>query len=124
MIHGVLRGKIHPQSCVGGGGSYEFDGGAFGDCARPLQIEIRFGLVAGDDAGVRAIQDDDGIVRRQTKETAKVFNVLHVYVALANDRDGLTGAVNYGSWAAIPERQDVIDGRKIVGAQAVTRDRL
>ena len=101
------------------------DGRAFGDCAGPLGVDVGFALVAGD-AGVGAVVDDVevlgagggcGVAERKVEELAEVDEVGGIDVGLADDGDGLAGAVDRSR--SVPEWKHVVDGGEVVRGYAV-----
>jgi hypothetical protein len=101
------------------------DGRSLGDGAGPLGVDVGFGFVAGD-ARAGAVVDDvevlrsserRGVAQRKGKELAEVDEVSRIDVGIADDGDGLAGAVD--GCACAPEWKNVVDGREVVWANTV-----
>jgi hypothetical protein len=58
-----------------------------------------------------------GVAQREIEEFAEVDEVGGVDVGLADNGDGLAGAVDWGR--GVPKRKDVVDGGEVVGGDAV-----
>ena len=121
LVHGKLSGEIDAEGSIRGRRDDEFYGGAFGDRAGPLDIQIRLGLIARRNAGIRAVHDNNGVLRGKAEEGLERFDVAVDNVAFTDDGDGLAGTVVDRS--GIPERQDVVNGGEIKGAEPKTSDR-
>src|SRR5882757_11585256 len=125
VVDDVEGGEVSTLHDLGALGDDVVDGGAFGDGAGPLGVDVGFAFVAGD-AWVGAVVDDVevlraggrcGVAEREVEELAEVDEVGRIDVGLADDGDGLAGAVD-GS-GGVPERKDVVDGGEVVGGYAV-----
>src|SRR6202050_1861310 len=108
LVHGKLSGEIDAEGRIRGSRDDELHSGAFGHRAGPLDIQIRLGLIARRDAGIRAINDNNGVLRGKAEEGLERFDVAVDNVAFTDDGDGLAGTVVDRS--GIPERQDVVNG--------------
>ena len=64
---------------------------------------------------IRTVENDLGIVHGQTEHGAEIAHILNVNVGLADDGDGLAGAVDGG----IPQWQGIVYGREVVRAQGI-----
>src|SRR5439155_25148307 len=93
--------------------------------AGPLGVDVGFAFVAGD-AGVGAVVDDVevlraggrcGVAEREVEELAEVDEVGGIDVGLADDSDGLAGAVDRSG--GVPEGKDVVDGGEVVRGDSV-----
>ena len=111
VVDDVDGGEVGALRDLGALGDDVVDGGALGDGGGPLRVDVGFAFVAGD-AGVGAVVDDvevlraggcGGVAEREIEELAEVDEVGGVDVGLADDGDGLAGAVD-GS-GGVPERE-------------------
>ena len=125
VVDDVEGGEVGALHDLGALGDDVVDGGALGDGAGPLGVDVGLALVAGD-AGVGAVVDDvevlgaggsGGVAEREVEELAEVDEVGGVDVGLADDGDGLAGAVDRSG--GVPERKNVVDGGEVVGSDAV-----
>ena len=125
VVDDVEGGEVGALHDLGALGDDVVDGGAFGDCAGPLGVDVGFAFVAGD-AGVGAVVDDvevlgasggGGIAEWKIEELAEVDEVGGVDVGLADDGDGLAGAVDRSR--GVPEWKHVVDGGEVVRGNAV-----
>ena len=125
VVDDVEGGEVGALDDLGALGDDVVDGGAFGDGAGPLGVDVGFAFVAGD-SGVGAVVDDVevlragggcGVAEREIEELAEVDEVGGIDVGLADDGDGLAGAVDRSG--GVPERKDVVDGGEVVGGETV-----
>ena len=115
MVHDVGRGKIHAIAGIGGCRLYEIDRGAFGDCARPLSVNVCFGLVVISPranrpwvAGVRILSDRQ-MRSWEAKYAPKISIVLWIDVRLSYHCDGhsRTVVVRCPSWQHVIDRGEI-----------------
>ena len=127
VVHDVLRGEVDALGGRGAGRGNVVDGRARCGGGGPLGVDVGLGLVAGE-TGVGAVVDDVQVLRsgggcrvaqRQAEERAEAEEVLRVDVGLADDGDGLPGAVD-GRGRGL-ERLDVVDGVEVRRRDSVVR---
>ena len=125
VVDDVEGGEVGALHDLGALGDDVVDGGGFGDGGGPLGVDVGFAFVAGD-AGVGAVVDDvevlgagggGGVAEREVEELAEVDEVGGIDVGLADDGDGLAGAVD--GRGGVPEGEDIVDGGEVVGGDAV-----
>src|SRR5215472_9264498 len=72
-------------------------------------------------AGIRSVENDLWWILREAKEITKIGDVLHIDICAAYNRDSLSCPID--SWVCVPQRENVVDCRKIVRSQRMARSR-
>src|ERR1700683_5721016 len=121
LVHGKLSGEIDAEGRIRGRRDDELHSGAFGHRAGPLDIQIRLGLIARRDAGIRAVDDKNGVLRGKAEQGLERFDITVDNVALTDDCNSLAGAVICRG--RVPKRQHVVDGGEVEGTEPKTRSR-
>ncbi len=122
VVDHVERRKIDAADDLGStglrglrGDKNNFCGGR--DGAGPFDVKIRLEFVAGNQTGIGAIHDDLRVICREAEHSAEIADVLNVDVGLADNGDGLAGAVE--GRGAIDAVGDVVDLGEVGGTDGV-----